>query len=220
MSAASRARTSYDFYIDHGDVDLLTYSPAVRPITARPPSTSHGRRSRLRTRSASRGPGPREDEGTADVPTALTPQQPPDDDNPSTQQPVNDNNPYTQPMDPITRQYYYKLWRRSPPRPLIPVFREGRSGGAWRHIKSCYNGCGNHLAFIDGAVKSEENYFYPPAVMYEPLILPPPPVKQVPVTYRGGTRQQQERALSGYNYWSKQKNPVDCYDVWWSRGKV
>nr|KAI8740628.1 hypothetical protein BgiMline_023718 [Biomphalaria glabrata] len=82
------------------------------------------------------------------------------------------------------------------------------------------------LRFI-GTVKAEENYFYPPEVMYEPLKLPKfvPPVKfkdtlvQVPVTYRGNTSESHlgQRTLPGCETWRRPKQYVDSYDVWWTR---
>merc|ERR1712121_14465 len=118
------------------------------------------------------------------------------------------DNPYTQPMDPINKQYYYKKWRANPPQPQAPIYREGRLGSPWRHIKACINNAGNHLVFIDGTIKSEENFFYPPEDQFQPpnfslYVSPRMPRRQqpVPMTYRprgDSSSTFNERARQGF----------------------
>lgn len=127
------------------------------------------------------------------------------------------SNPYTD-IDPVNKHYYYRMWRKSPPQPKKPIYREGRLGSPWRHIKACINNAGSHLVFIDGTVKSEENYFYPPETMFEP------PNFSLYVSPRlAPTRRQsssvparasldscfQERAKQGFRYWPHEKKPID-----------
>ncbi|XP_012938814.1 uncharacterized protein LOC101852025 [Aplysia californica] len=215
MSAVPRARTSYDYYGDQLKEDyfedMKDYIPIqgrqtpigmVRPSSPGGPRLSVERQSRPRTRSDRPGLGPRSrtqiDYGQIEV----------------------DENPYSKPMDPINKQYYYKKWRNQPPQPQPPIYREGRLGSPWRHIKACINNAGNHLVFIDGTIKSEENFFYPPESMFEPpnfsmYISPRMPrrsLTQVPQTYRGDSRGSSfnERARQGFQYWYHQKKPIDC----------
>lgn len=247
MTAISRSRTSYDFHPNDpnsafNDVD---YPPASFPGDATPhrnlrPTTSKSlwgpveRQSRSPTRSMTPGHhGLASWEGQLRPPTRSFTPGPEEATNTNAKDPQAevDENPYTQPMDPINRQYYYKLWRRNPPQPQKPIFREGRAGSGWRHIKACNNSSGSHLVFIDGTVKAEENFFYPPASIFEPLDLPrfalPPPTPKansptrVPHTYRGitGDTRIQDRARQGFKTWYYQKKPIDCYDIWWSRSK-
>ncbi|KAH9509249.1 hypothetical protein Btru_046585 [Bulinus truncatus] len=224
MAATPRSRTSYDNYKDvvyspmFDDVPPmspghLTPNHQFRPVTSRHSAVGESRQSRPGTRpgtSALVGPVEQEPHVT------------------DTSGNEDDKNPFTQPMDPINRQYYYKLWRKSPPRPQQPTFREGRVGAGWRHVKACNVSSGSYLCFIDGTVKAEENYFYPPDVMYEPLKLPKfvPPVKfkdtivHVPVTYRGytpGSPRLSQRALQGFQSWQRPRQSLDCYDVWWTK---
>ncbi|KAK0046906.1 hypothetical protein Bpfe_023629 [Biomphalaria pfeifferi] len=224
--ATPRPRTSYDLYRDviytpmvddrpPLSTDIPSPERQLRPLTSRHSFTRESRQSRPKTRAATPALG----------------EQPLDSDiqyiSSREKEDKEDKNPFTQPMDPINRQYYYKLWRRSPPRLQQPVFREGRVGAGWRHVKACNVSTGNYLCFIDGTVKAEENYFYPPEVMYEPLKLPKfvPPVTfkdtlvQVPVTYRGNTSESHlgQRTLPGCETWRRPKQYVDSYDVWWTR---
>ncbi|KAK7504229.1 hypothetical protein BaRGS_00004533 [Batillaria attramentaria] len=131
-----------------------------------------------------------------------------------------DDNPYVS-MDPVNKHYYYRLWRKDPPRPIKPIYREGRLGSPWRHIKACINNAGSHLVFIDGTVKSEENFFYPPESMFEPpnfsLYISPrlAPTKRqstsVPATRRSGSKDTifNERARQGFKYWPHEQKPID-----------
>ncbi|CAL1547982.1 unnamed protein product [Lymnaea stagnalis] len=244
MAGISRSRTSYDFHPNDpnsvfNDVDYppvstprdMSPSRMLRPATSRSLWGPGERQSRSATRSltpahtqasAGRHHRPPTRSFTPGFEEAVST-------NMNDPQPEVDENPYTQPMDPINRQHYFKLWRRNPPQPQKPIYREGRAGAGWRHIKACNNSSGSHLVFIDGAVKAEENFFYPPASMFEPLDLPrfvlPPSAPnensptRVPYTYRGIARdtRSQDRARQGFKTWYYQKKPVDCYDIWWSK---
>ena len=61
-----------------------------------------------------------------------------------------------QDLDPITRQYYNRLFLRSQS-PDINLNRMGRAGGRWRHITSCYANTGSHISFVEGTVKQVDN---------------------------------------------------------------
>jgi len=217
MYPVQRAATSYDHYEDQlkDDYyqDMGDYIPVqgrqtpigmVRASSPGGPSMGGDRQSRPRTRSVRPGLGGRA-RTQVDVRNSL----------PELQV----DNPYAQPMDPVNRHYYYKQWRKNPPQPQKPIYREGRLGSPWRHIKACINNAGNHLVFIDGTIKSEENYFYPPEDMFEPpdfslYISPRMPKRshtQVPQTYRGDPRRNpfNERAKEGFKYWNHERKPID-----------
>ncbi|XP_025103763.1 uncharacterized protein LOC112569905 isoform X1 [Pomacea canaliculata] len=210
-----RAKTSYDFYDDELDDDVqgLPFTPLSLRRTPTgvfrspsPPWSPRGEQyvSRPRSRTPLTLPGADTDMGW--------PRQ------------VNDtgapDNPYTCPMDPVNRQYYYRQWRRNPPRPLMPVYREGRLGGPWRHIKACVNSVGSHFAFIDGNVKSEENFFYPPESTLEPpsssfyvtpRLVPLQKSSSSPPTRRSVERDSaySQRARCGFKYWPQEPKPID-----------
>lgn len=229
MSVIPRSRTSYDHYNDqlHEDYfeDTADYIPIqgrqtpigmVRPSSPGGPSMACERQSRPRTRSVRPSLGGRS-RTQVDVrhsyPDGLV-----------------DDNPYTKPMDPINKQYYYKQWRHSPPQPQKPIYREGRLGSPWRHIKACINNAGNHLVFIDGTIKSEENFFFPPEDMYEPpnfnlYVSPRMPKRSqtmVPMTYRGDPHNNKfnERARQGFQYWYHQKKPIDLASRYRQKAKM
>jgi len=138
------------------------------------------------------------------------------------------DNPYAKPMDPINKQYYYKKWRHDPPQPMPPIYREGRLGSPWRHVKACINNAGNHLVFIDGTVKSEENHFYPPESLEPPNFsmyvsprMPRRSLTQVPMTYRDPrSNVYNERAKEGFKYWSLQKKPIDLASRYRQKAKM
>lgn len=141
-----------------------------------------------------------------------------------------EENPYANGMDPINKQYYYKKWRNNPPQPQVPIYREGRLGSPWRHVKACINNAGTHLVFIDGTIKSEENFFYPPETMMEPpnfsmYVSPRMPrrsLTQVPMTYRGDSKTSpfNERAKQGFQYWFHQKKPIDLASRYRQKAKM
>ncbi|KAI8785216.1 hypothetical protein BgiBS90_014743 [Biomphalaria glabrata] len=87
-----------------------------------------------------------------------------------------------------------------------------------RHVRALFTLFDKWYRLV-GTVKAEENYFYPPEVMYEPLKLPKfvPPVTfkdtlvQVPVTYRRNTSESHlgQRTLPGCETWRRPKQYVD-----------
>ncbi|GFS01016.1 hypothetical protein ElyMa_001085600 [Elysia marginata] len=217
MTAVPRSRTSYDYYGDQLKEDyfedMADYIPVqgrrtpigmVRASSPGGPSMRGERQSRSRQRTSFPSLGPR----SRTMPVHCDSNQ---------MLPEADENPYTQPMDPVNKHYYYKQWKRSPPQPQRPIYREGRLGSPWRHVKACINNAGNHLVFIDGTIKSEENFFYPPEDMFEPpnfslYTSPRRPMsrQQVPMTYRGDNPSSySERARQGFVYWHTQKKPID-----------
>jgi len=216
--AYPRPSTSYDHYGDQlkDDYfqDMNDYIPVqgrqtpmgmVRPCSPGGPrlDTSGGeRQSRSRTRSTRPGMGPRS-RTLADPDSFMMGEE---------------ENFYAKPMDPINKQHYYKKWQTQPPQPQAPIYREGRLGSPWRHIKACINNAGSHLVFIDGQVKNEENFFFPPESQYEPpnfsmYISPRMPrrsLTQVPMTYRDPKCNPfNERARQGFKYWNEKKKPID-----------
>ncbi|KAL8613769.1 hypothetical protein ACOMHN_029626 [Nucella lapillus] len=164
-----------------------------------------------------------------------------------------DDNPFTN-IDPINKHYYHRMWRTNPPRPQKPIYREGRLGSPWRHIKACINKCiyregrlgspwrhikacinnaGHHLVFVDGTIKSEENYFYPPETMFEPPNfsmystprLPACPRRQatsVPATRRGNPNDSpfNKRAKQGFKYWPHEQKPIDLASRYRQKAKM
>lgn len=204
-----RPRTSYDYYGDQLKEDYFQDTGDYIPIQGRQtpcgmvransPGGPNERQSRSRARSVRPDLGPR----------SLT-----------MDPPGMSENPYSQPMDPVNKQYYYKKWRANPPNPQPPIHREGRLGSPWRHIKACINNAGNHLVFVDGTVKSEENFFYPPEDQFQPpnfslYVSPRMPRRsqsQIPMTYRPRGESGSsfnERARQGFKYWNHQPKPID-----------
>ncbi|PAA66840.1 hypothetical protein BOX15_Mlig029517g1 [Macrostomum lignano] len=43
-----------------------------------------------------------------------------------------------------------------------PVFRSGRNGSCWRHVRQCTGNLGNNIMFIDGNVKEDDCRRFPP----------------------------------------------------------
>lgn len=235
MSAVPRAMTSYDCYNDQLQEDYFKDTGDYIPVQGRqtpigmvranspggpsfphPPSRCGERQSRPRTRDSRLGLGQRSRTMVDDRQDFLPE--------------LVDENPYTQPMDPVNKHYYYKQWRKNPPNPQKPIYREGRLGSPWRHIKACINNAGNHLVFIDGTIKSEENFFYPPEDMYETpdfsmYVSPRRPARsltQVPMTYRGDNRNStfNDRARQGFKYWYYQKKPIDLASRYRQKAKM
>jgi len=214
-----RPRTSFDEYGTQLQEDYFQdmggYIPIqgratpmgmVRPNSPGGPRLSPGRQSRSRARSRPALGGRSQTMHSLDYgPDKLMPQ---DD----------DMNPFAAPMDPVTQQHFYRKWRNEPPNPQAPIYREGRLGSPWRHIKSCINNGGSHLVFIDGTIKTEENFFYPPDAVTGPpdfsqFVCPQLPrrsMSQVPMTYRDPRSNQfNERAKQGFVYWNRPKKPID-----------
>lgn len=141
-----------------------------------------------------------------------------------------DDNPYTN-IDPVNKHYYYRQWRKDPPKPVKPIYREGRLGSPWRHVKACINNAGNHLVFIDGTIKSEENFFYPPETMFEPpnfslYISPrlaPGPRRQSSVPAARSFSKDSafnDRAKQGFKYWPHEQKPVDLASRYRQKAKM
>ncbi|KAL8588890.1 hypothetical protein ACOMHN_051484 [Nucella lapillus] len=202
-----RARTSFDFYGDHRADDMLELpelpmqgrqTPTMSMVRPSSPWGPGGHVARPRSR-ASRPPM------TARAYTDIG------------MQAGQDHNPYTD-IDPVNKHYYHRLWRKDPPRPQKPIYREGRLGSPWRHIKACINNAGNHLVFIDGTIKSEENHFYPPETMFEPpnfslyvspRLAPTRPRQSASVPARGAGSVYQDRAKQGFRYWPQEQKPIN-----------
>ncbi|XP_046375960.2 uncharacterized protein LOC124148746 isoform X2 [Haliotis rufescens] len=135
-----------------------------------------------------------------------------------------DTNPFTGPMDPVNQQYYYRQWKMNLPSPKRPIYRSGRLGSPWRHVKSCINNGGSHLVFIDDApktvrardkrtVKTEENFFYPP----EDALSPPdlsmymsPRIAQRSFNRKPDlTSSFNERAKQNFKYWYNEPKRIN-----------
>lgn len=213
-----RARTSYDFYGDRLREDALADNPdhtlqgretpigMVRPSSPGGPTGGRESRPRSRTHRPSMPARSYTDVGMQAEPARYS----------------YDENPYTN-IDPINKHYYYRQWRKDPPRPQKPIYREGRLGSPWRHLKACINNAGNHLVFIDGTIKSEENYFYPPETQFEPpnfslyvsprLAPSPRRGNSVPASFRRGAPSKDspfnERARQGFKYWPHEQKPIN-----------
>ncbi|XP_076442008.1 uncharacterized protein LOC143281011 isoform X2 [Babylonia areolata] len=214
-----RARTSFDFYEDRMREDAMLELPELpmqgrqNPMDMVRPSSPGGPGGHM-SRPRSRGSRP---PMTARSYTDMG------------MQASNDYNPYTD-IDPVNKHYYYRLWRKDPPRPQRPIYREGRLGSPWRHIKACINNAGNHLVFIDGTIKSEENHFYPPETMFEPpnfsLYISPrlaPTRRQsssVPARRGGSGSVYLERAKQGFKYWPQEQKPIDLASRYRQKAKM
>ncbi|KAL4237671.1 hypothetical protein ACF0H5_002385 [Mactra antiquata] len=132
-------------------------------------------------------------------------------------------------MDPITRQYYHRMWSNRVPKNEITLNRYGRAGGVWRHVRSCVANTGNQLAFIDGTVKEEDNVFFPAwksthgrkqqrpgsytGYRTQPTMLN---ASYIPVTNRApGKKSYKYRnkfnthAKEGFKYWYEEEKPID-----------
>ncbi|XP_070180589.1 uncharacterized protein [Littorina saxatilis] len=220
-----RARTSYDFYGERLQQDQFEDMPDMplagrqtpmgmvrRPSSPGGPGGAGGHVSRPRSRSQR---PPMTARSYTDMGMQCEPARHSYDDNPFTN------------IDPINKQYYHRLWRKDPPRPQKPIYREGRLGSPWRHVKACINNAGHHLVFIDGTIKSEENYLYPPETMFEPPNfslyvsprLAPGPRRQsasVPATVSRRNMASKlkdspfnERAKQGFQYWPHEQKPIN-----------
>ncbi|XP_052768794.1 uncharacterized protein LOC128209028 isoform X4 [Mya arenaria] len=127
-------------------------------------------------------------------------------------------------MDPITRQYYHRLWKSQEQANNLNLNRYGRAGGVWRHVRACIANTGSQLAFIDGTVKEEDNVYFPPwnkgtapqatYTAYRPTI----------PSYGGGVPQTRKvlaprsatymnkfnsHAKGGFKYWYQEPKPID-----------
>lgn len=52
--------------------------------------------------------------------------------------------------------------------PGPPIFRAGRMGAPWRHVRQCLGNLGNHICFVDGYVKEHDMKYYPPYGYVQP----------------------------------------------------
>ncbi|KAK3597658.1 hypothetical protein CHS0354_040028 [Potamilus streckersoni] len=124
-----------------------------------------------------------------------------------------------EPMDPFTKAYYHRQWRTRTPSPNIALNRQGRAGGVWRHVRACIANTGNHICFIDGSVKQEDNFFFPvvPKVSgsqdYTYAYLPPPSPKtrlRIPQTKaQNRSNLYHNHAKQGFKYWYQEPKPID-----------
>lgn len=133
-------------------------------------------------------------------------------------------------MDPITRQYYYRMWKGQVPQSdNVHLNRYGRAGGVWRHVRACVANTGTQLAFIDGTVKEEDNVYFPPWRKSAPAggglqrqnnYTYYPPGNQisanfVPATYRSAPKSSTYRnkfhthAKEGFKYWYQEPKPIE-----------
>lgn len=134
-------------------------------------------------------------------------------------------------MDPITRQYYYRKWKSEAPSSTdLHLYRYGRAGGVWRHVRACVANTGSQLAFIDGTVKEEDNIYFPPWNKSSPPSLqrqnsftcyPSQPSQQitanfVPTTRKAGPPKSamyrnkfHTHAKEGFKYWYQEPKPID-----------
>lgn len=125
-------------------------------------------------------------------------------------------------MDPITRQYYHRMWKTQGPHTDMNLNRYGRAGGVWRHVRACVANTGTQLAFIDGTVKEEDNVYFPPwhksnrpasYTNYQPASLSAnfiPQTRTVLPPKSARLRNQfNTRAKEGYKYWYQEPKPID-----------
>ncbi|XP_060564852.1 uncharacterized protein LOC132724059 isoform X4 [Ruditapes philippinarum] len=134
-------------------------------------------------------------------------------------------------MDPITRQYYHRVWSsKNLPSTSNDVHlnRYGRAGGVWRHVRACVANTGTQLAFIDGTVKEEDNVFFPPwksantslqrrasftAYNSQPNQISanfiPPTQKHLPPRSAKYRNKYHTHAKEGLKYWYQEPKPID-----------
>jgi len=108
------------------------------------------------------------------------------------------------------------------PDPGPPMFRAGRLGAPWRHIKQCRGNLGNHICFVDGCVKEDDHDYEsshagtgrPEGVVY----LPPAALEgnHNLTGHRGVPRatlphrdsKYMANAKQGFKYWFEDKKPM------------
>lgn len=119
-------------------------------------------------------------------------------------------------MDPFTRQYYHRYWNSKSPSSDSTLYRYGRAGGVWRHIRACVANTGTQIAFIDGTVKQEDNVLFPPYQMNKAKTSQFLTFSGVPVTRRLPPPQKSKynnrfskHARDGFEYWYKEPKPID-----------
>ncbi|XP_067682494.1 uncharacterized protein [Haliotis asinina] len=204
MQDFRRAKTMYDMYADMPVEDYFGRMGTIHPLagsqTARyGPSSPGGHKPRPRTRGSLSARSSSFDVGIqADMaPMGIH----------------DDTNPFTGPMDPVNQQYYYRQWKMNLPSPKKPIYRSGRLGSPWRHVRSCINNGGSHLVFIDGTVKTEENFFYPPEEVLSPpdlsMYLSPRIAKRSFNKKPDLTSSFNERAKQNFKYWYDEPKPIN-----------
>lgn len=116
-------------------------------------------------------------------------------------------------MDPITRQYYHRHWNSKSPTLDSTLYRYGRAGGVWRHVRACVANTGTQIAFIDGTVKQEDNVIFP---QQKYKAKPSPFFSGLPVTQRLPPPQKpkyrnhfSKHAREGFEYWYHEPKPID-----------
>lgn len=120
-------------------------------------------------------------------------------------------------MDPITRQYYHRYWNSKSPSLDSTLYRYGRAGGVWRHIRACVANTGTQIAFIDGTVKQEDNVLFPPHQKHKsrpkPFMitsrLPPTVSQSMPRQKSSYDNRYSKHAREGFEYWYKEPKPID-----------
>lgn len=144
-------------------------------------------------------------------------------------------------MDPITRQYYHRLWKsQAPSVSEMHLNRYGRAGGVWRHVRACVANTGTQLAFIDGTVKEEDNVFFPPWKQATPTLqrrasftaYPPSPPQQISANFVPSTQKYlppksskyrnkfHNHAKEGFKYWYQEPKPIDSKRMELARRRI
>ncbi|KAL5009143.1 hypothetical protein ScPMuIL_014724 [Solemya velum] len=114
-------------------------------------------------------------------------------------------------MDPITMQYYNRLWKSHVPETNPSFYRMGRAGGQWRHVRACTANTGSHMVFIDGVIKQSDNVVYPLKVQEKQRPLSPrlqivsPTTRKNKYTYANIFN---EHAKNNFVYWPRESKPV------------
>ncbi|ELT89283.1 hypothetical protein CAPTEDRAFT_206272 [Capitella teleta] len=128
-------------------------------------------------------------------------------------------NNYFQRMVTSVHPYTYSRQLNPPAQrftePGPPIFRSGRLGAPWRHIRQCTGNRGDHICFIDGVVKTEDMQRYPPFGYLASV----KPASYMPASYAkrpggplsasaGSLNQFREHAKQGFKYWYEEKTPM------------
>ncbi|CAG2195181.1 unnamed protein product [Mytilus edulis] len=123
-----------------------------------------------------------------------------------------------EPLDPITRQYYNRLFHRSQS-PDMNLNRMGRAGGRWRHITSCFANTGSHMSFVEGTVKQVDNNFMLPKrqpaqkISFSNSMANPRTMYRAPSATKRKPKYNStyyDHAKNGFKYWYQEQNkPMD-----------
>ncbi|VDI45316.1 uncharacterized protein LOC143069662 isoform X3 [Mytilus galloprovincialis] len=121
-------------------------------------------------------------------------------------------------LDPITRQYYNRLFHRSQS-PDMNLNRMGRAGGRWRHITSCFANTGSHMSFVEGTVKQVDNNFMLPKrqpaqkISFSNSMANPRTMYRAPSATKRKPKYNStyyDHAKNGFKYWYQEQNkPMD-----------